>query len=68
MLIDDVEHSTNQNINNNTILADGFKNFDDSSFHCPHLLSMDFKSLGLFLSFFYFHNIFRSISCTRFFG
>uniref|UniRef100_A0A914M4I6 Cysteine protease n=1 Tax=Meloidogyne incognita TaxID=6306 RepID=A0A914M4I6_MELIC len=42
---DDVEHSTNQNINNNTILADGFKNFDDSSFHCPHLLSMDFKSL-----------------------
>ncbi|CAK5069311.1 unnamed protein product [Meloidogyne enterolobii] len=42
---DDVGHSTNQNINNNTILPDGVNNFDDSSFHCPHLLSMDFKSL-----------------------
>uniref|UniRef100_A0A1I8BYM0 Cysteine protease n=1 Tax=Meloidogyne hapla TaxID=6305 RepID=A0A1I8BYM0_MELHA len=35
----------NQNINNTTLKSEEINNFDDSSFHCPHLLSMDFKSL-----------------------
>jgi hypothetical protein len=54
---EDAKFSANQNFNNDTTLkADetNINNFDDFSFHCPHLLSMDFKSLGLF-SFLYFY-------------